>query len=122
MKVLVCGGRDFKDRDFVWHTLDHVCNPNGEQLPPNDILIIHGHCKTGVDRLADNWAIINWVPTQRCPADWERYGKSAGPIRNQRMLDCANPDIVVAFPGGRGTADMVGRAWKAGIRVVQANP
>lgn len=44
-------------------------------------------------------------------------GKAAGPIRNQRMLDEGKPDLVVAFPGGRGTADMVRRAKAAGVPV-----
>jgi len=57
-------------------------------------------------------------------AKWSKHGRAAGPIRNQEMIDECKPDLVVAFPGGRGTADMVRRAKAAGIRVieVQHNP
>jgi hypothetical protein len=50
-------------------------------------------------------------------ADWNTHGRAAGPIRNQRMLDEVKPELVVAFPGGRGTADMVRRAREAGVNV-----
>ena len=51
-------------------------------------------------------------------AEWHRLGRKAGPIRNQRMLDEGKPDLVVAFPGGTGTAGMVALACKAGVRVI----
>lgn len=54
------------------------------------------------------------VPTIACPADWRARGKRAGAIRNREMLR-HKPDIVVAFAGGRGTADMVSVAARAGI-------
>ncbi len=50
-------------------------------------------------------------------ADWHEHGRAAGPIRNARMIAEGRPDLVIAFPGGRGTADMVSRARKAGIEV-----
>jgi hypothetical protein len=53
------------------------------------------------------------------PADWEKYGKAAGPIRNQQILVEGKPDLVVAFQGGRGTANMVSRAQQAGVPVVE---
>ena len=55
-------------------------------------------------------------------ADWAKHGRKAGPIRNQRMIDEGRPDLVVAFPGGTGTADMVERARVAGIRVIEIAP
>lgn len=61
-------------------------------------------------------------PVRAFPADWHRDGKAAGPIRNRRMLLEGMPDLVVAFPGGRGTADMVRRARAAGIEVVEPFP
>jgi len=51
------------------------------------------------------------------PADWSRHGKSAGPIRNRQMLIEGRPDIVVAFPGGKGTANMIKQAVEAGVKV-----
>lgn len=109
-RLLVCGGRDYADRSHVWATLDrvHRKRPLG--------LVIHGASR-GADTLAARWAEGASVETADFPADWERHGKAAGPIRNQRMLDEGKPDAVVAFPGGTGTADMVARARKAGVPV-----
>jgi len=52
-------------------------------------------------------------------ADWHLHGKAAGPKRNQRMLDHGRPKRVIAFPGGKGTADMVDRARVAGVDVIE---
>ena len=52
------------------------------------------------------------------PAEWKKHGKAAGPIRNRKMLQDGKPDLVLAFPGGRGTANMVELATDAGIRVM----
>jgi hypothetical protein len=78
--------------------------------------VVHGGAK-GADALAGRWADAREVNTEVFYADWAR-GKRAGPERNQRMLD-SKPDLVVAFPGGRGTADMVRRAKAAGIEVIE---
>lgn len=53
-------------------------------------------------------------------ADWEQCGRQAGPLRNARMLAEGRPDAVIAFPGGKGTADMVRKARAAGLPVVEA--
>lgn len=120
MKVLVCGGRDYNDYDRMRSVLDSICDEFGlwdeGRLVPKDITIIHGGAR-GADRLADQWAVTNWVPIKEYKADWAKYGKSAGHRRNQEMLDKAKPDLVIAFPGGRGTADMVRRAKQAGVEV-----
>jgi hypothetical protein len=110
VKVLVCGGRDFSDRALVTQTL---C-----ALDPSPTLIIHGDAP-GADRLADEWARWWDVPVSPYPADWKRLGRRAGPVRNQMMLDREEPGLVVAFPGGRGTADMVRRAEAKGVRVLR---
>jgi hypothetical protein len=87
-------------------------------LPQKDLLIIHG-AAMGADRWADIWAARANVPVKRFRANWDRYGKSAGPRRNQKMLDEGKPDLVIAFPGGFGTADMVARARTAGVPVTE---
>lgn len=112
MRLLVCGGRDFDDREFVFHALDKV-----HAKRPIECLI-HGAAR-GADTLAADWALDRGVLCNAYPADWERDGRGAGPIRNQRMLDQGKPDGVVAFAGGRGTADMVRRANAAGLPVYQ---
>lgn len=109
MRVLVCGGRDYKDYQKVEETLDTIKKDN------NILEIIHGDA-TGADSCAKMWAIANKQPQHSYPAEWEVYGKPAGMIRNRAMLSL-NPDLVIAFPGGKGTANMVKIAREANIEV-----
>lgn len=62
---------------------------------------------------------MNCIPCLNYPANWSKYKKKAGPIRNQQMLDEGKPDLVVAFSGGTGTADMVHRAKVANVKVIE---
>lgn len=122
MRVLVCGGRDFTDREAVFSEIDAINNGDSEGHGPSEITcIIHG-CASGADTLASEWARLRGVPVEGYRAEWEKHGRRAGPLRNQRMLDEGEPDHVVAFPGGRGTADMVRRARKAGVYVDEVGP
>lgn len=114
MRVLVCGGRNFRSPAQVAKALDelHARTPITELMQGG---------ATGADQFAREWA--NAKPEIKryvCNADWDIHGKAAGPIRNQRMIEW-KPDIVVAFAGGRGTADMVRRAGIAGITVLKAS-
>jgi hypothetical protein len=104
-RVLVCGGRDYKDRARL-ETVLASWRPT---------VVIEGGCRTGADRFAHDYAQEKGIPLQTYYARWQSEGKAAGPKRNQRMLDEGKPDVVLAFPGGRGTADMVRRARAAGI-------
>lgn len=99
--------------------LDRLLNPKSLPLAYEaGIEIIHGGAK-GADLWADYWAVHNFCPVHEFKADWDKHGKSAGPIRNQQMLDEGKPDLVIAFPGGRGTEDMKARARKAGVKVIE---
>jgi hypothetical protein len=109
-RVLVCGGRDYHDAKHVWDVLDLVHAKRGVAV------LIHGAAR-GADCIAAAWAADRSVPAEAYPADWQRDGKRAGPMRNAKMLAEGKPDVVVAFPGGRGTADMVRRAQSAGLPV-----
>lgn len=111
IRVLVCGGRDYADYQMLSNTLRHI----SEIMPIS--AIIHGGAK-GADSLAHNWAQWRNVPVERYDAEWDLHGNAAGPIRNQRMLDEARPNLVVAFPGGTGTNHMVTIAKAAGVRVM----
>lgn len=108
--VLVCGGRNFEDVAWLRSALDRLHT----EVPFSRV--IAGGAR-GVDTLAAEWAVARGIPADVFMADWKGLGRKAGPIRNQRMLDEGKPDLVVAFPGGRGTADMVRRARDAGIEV-----
>lgn len=125
MRLLVCGGRHFDDwrlfSSAIAKALDWVAVDEDDStwLPPLGSVIIHGGAK-GADALADGWAITHWCGLEVYPADWKKHGKAAGPIRNQRMIDEGKPDAVLAFPGGRGTADLIRRAREAGIKVIEA--
>jgi hypothetical protein len=72
-------------------------------------VLIEGGAR-GADRLAREWAKAHGVTVETYEAEWQRYGRGAGPIRNDTMIRDGDPDLVVAFPGGSGTADMVRRA------------
>lgn len=106
MRLLVTGGRDYADREAVFEALDAL----------RPAVIMHGRAK-GADSLAHCWALERRVEVSAYGAQWAEHGKAAGPIRNQRMLDEGKPDMVLAFPGGRGTADMVRRAVAANVLV-----
>lgn len=110
MRVLVCGGRDYCDQARV----NAVLNSLLEQYP--DLEIIEGGA-TGADTLARGWAWVKNVPCLTVPADWKKYGKRAGYIRNAKMLNEGEPDLVIAFPGGPGTGMMVNLADKANVSV-----
>lgn len=114
MIVLVCGGRDYEDDDHVDRVLSAI---HAEQRIS---LIVHGDSR-GADRCADRWGTSMGVHVARMPALWEAYGRGAGPRRNTAML-LLRVELVIAFPGGTGTADMVRQARRARIRVMEVTP
>ena len=117
MRVLVCGGRDFDDVGLMISALDRL------HTEKSFTVVIHGNAR-GADRMADAWARYRGVPREpyELPqGEWDELGKKAGPLRNQRMLDEGKPDLVVAFPGGGGTKDIVRRAVKAGLSIHEVN-
>ncbi len=110
MRVLVCGGRNYLDRRAIYDALDDL----------SCTMVIHGGAR-GADMLAGEWAQSRLRPQEIFEAEWGKYGNAAGPIRNQKMIDEGKPELVLAFPGGRGTADIVSRAKAAGIEVCEVN-
>lgn len=103
MRVLVCGSRTWENYSAVYNRL--------AALPPGTV-IVHGHCPRGADAHADRAATELGLPVERYPADWDRYGKSAGHRRNAEMLDTVSPTngYVIAFqrdgsPGTQNTID-----------------
>lgn len=113
MRVLVCGGREYADAAKVDATLNAIHYAEGCKIK----ILIEGGAR-GADAQGSLWAKRNHVPVARVNAYWELHGKAAGPIRNEAML-VLQPDLVVAFPGGFGTADMVRRARAYGVKVLE---
>jgi hypothetical protein len=111
--ILVCGGRHYRDWEHVKAVLGAYLD-NGHR-----VAIIAGDA-TGADAMACQWAHQNHAPLAVYHAYWNTHGKAAGPMRNKRMLEEGKPDLVIAFPGGAGTADMVRRARASGVEVIEA--
>lgn len=106
--VLVCGDRNWTDMVPIHREL-------AKQRPD---VVIHGGAR-GADRLGGLAAGILSIPVVEFPAQWDLFGKRAGVVRNQKMLDEGHPTLVLAFhknlSASKGTKDMVRRAEKAGI-------
>lgn len=115
MRIIICGSRDWTDKAPIHAEIDRLHARYGDKL-----IIIHGCCDTGADMIANDYCIEKDIRIIPFPAKWKFEGrKAAGPIRNQRMIDKGKPDGVVAFDlGGDGTADMLRRAYAAGLPVI----
>lgn len=117
-KIIICGGRDFTNYSILEYVVDKViCNSRVE--------IVSGHAQ-GTDTLGELYAKNHGLPIKVFPADWTKYGKSAGPIRNKQMVDYIkdNKDNkVVAFvgPNSIGTKNTISLARKNGIDVIQVD-
>ncbi len=110
---IICGGRDFRDAEMFDSAMGDLIRLKG--MPE---CIVNGGA-LGADLMAKGWAERHAIEVRSVAADWGLHGRAAGPIRNQTMLDRYKPDFVVAFPGGRGTADMVRRSREAGVDVAE---
>lgn len=116
-RVIVCGSRRWSDRKKIADALADLVLERGYRYPHP--VIVHGNAKRGADRIAEEEAGKAGLLTEPHPADWERYGKAAGPIRNEKMAKLG-ADVCIAFWDGRstGTAHMMEMARKHGIPVV----
>jgi len=112
MRVLICGGRSFDDYRRLEAELDAL------HAQYRFSLVIHGGAR-GADSFAGHWAFSRHIDVMKVPAQWKRYGnRKAGPIRNAEMLT-KEPELVIAFSGGNGTADMVRKAVAANVPVIE---
>ena len=110
--VLVCGGRKYKDRNNLFKILDELSDSIGE------FIVLHGAAE-GADSLAERYAKDREYAYIGVPAKWNKLGPfKAGNYRNRRMAYVFTPDIVVAFPGGTGTDDMVELADQNKIKIM----
>lgn len=115
MRVLICGGREASREQRL-----AVTRWVKGRLSRGDV-VIHG-AASGIDEAAGAAAKIKGLRIEAYPADWKTHGRAAGPIRNRQMLVDGKPDLVVAFPGGRGTANMVRQAREHGVAVEVITP
>lgn len=108
MRVLVCGSRHYEDYAHLRSVLSGL----------GISTIIEGGAR-GADRMARRYGEESGIPVRTFPAQWDVYGKRAGPIRNAQMLSEGCPEQVVAFrgPNSRGTQNMIDQATKAGVPV-----
>jgi len=112
MTLLVCGGRNYADQDRVERFLDRIHN-----YRPIELMVTGACYYGGADLLAENWARRREVPYVGIPAKFKSgvKGRGEGPARNDLMIEAMRPHLVIAFPGGRGTADMVAKARAANV-------
>lgn len=109
----VCGGRNYTDREKVYRMLKTVTDDI-----PGPVAIVAGGA-SGADKLDRDWAIESGTHYVEVPANWTMHGRSAGPQRNAVMA-AIGLEVLVAFPGGSGTADMVRRCRELGdVRIVE---
>jgi hypothetical protein len=113
-RVLLTGSRTWTD----WHTIVAKLDFLARKIP--DLLIIHGACARGADDIADRHARAHGIRTERHPANWRKYGRRAGHVRNAHMV-ALGAELCLAFirdnsPGASGCAAM---AEAAGISTVR---
>jgi hypothetical protein len=112
MRLLVCGGRAYADENKVFGVLDIL-----DRRSPITSVIQGG--ATGAEAIARDWAASRRIKIQTYIAGKKKTGQSSWTRGNQRMLDEGKPDLVVAFPGVRRTADMLRRAKAVGATVIE---
>ena len=112
--VLICGDRNWQDPEPIRKLLVQLKHLGYSTLVEGE--------QRGADAIARELAKMYGLKVLPFPAKWEEYGKAAGPIRNQQMLDEGKPDLVAFFhlnlEHSRGTKDMITRARKAKVAVI----
>lgn len=111
IKILVCGGRKYTNKTFMWEWLDLISRSN-------DISHVINGFQRGADMLAHDWAMARGIQPVDVPAMWDAHGIAAGPMRNRAMA-ALNPDLCIAFPGGNGTKSMTSIAAANKIPVIE---
>jgi len=123
VKIIIAGSREFDNYDFLKSNMDVLFNLFGIDKEKEQIEIICGMCR-GADMLGERFAKENNYAIKYFPADWDKYGKAAGVIRNEEMAKYAaeyededDEGILVAFWDGksRGTKNMIDNAEKYGL-------
>lgn len=108
MRVIIAGSRDFED----FEQLAGAVRDSGFRITE----VVSG-CARGADLLGEVWAEEQGIPVKKFPAEWEKFGKMAGPIRNRRMAQYAQGLIALWDGSSRGTENMIQLAQEKGIPV-----
>jgi YspA, cpYpsA-related SLOG family len=119
MRILVTGSRDWPYPGVVDIELFQTAMAAATSPVQDSVVVVDGACPTGADAYAYNWVQameLEWLTSERHPADWKRYGKSAGFVRNQEMVDLgADLCLVFRLNGSKGATHCLNRATAAGI-------
>ena len=119
IRIIVAGTRTFSDYELLRSKLDGFISESNQKYPGKQVVIITGAAK-GADQLGSFYARNHNIPLKEFPANWTTYGKAAGPIRNQQMLDYALheiPELIVFWDGeSRGTKNMMNIAKRHNVR------
>jgi hypothetical protein len=113
MNLAIVGSRDFTDYDWFTQQVEQILNEWDTETESIKCIISGG--ARGVDSLAKRYATEHDIKLIEFPADWQKFGKSAGPKRNTQIVEAC--DHLIAFPSkeGRGTQDSIAKAEKAGV-------
>lgn len=127
MRIVVCGGRNYGSPPWPVATQEQLALADRQREHVYRVLdsmdvdeVCHGRAR-GADLAASDWASSRRIPCQEFPAHWRPggvYDPRAGLRRNWQMLDEFKPDLIVAFPGGKGTAHMMTIAKRSGVEVL----
>lgn len=119
VRVIICGSRRWTDRDVITNRLHDLVLSYPPHTP---ITIVHGDAR-GADRISVQEALKHGLRVEAHPAEWDTYGKAAGPLRNTKMASLG-ADLCIAFlkDGSRGTMHMIEAAHNCGIPVEVIEP
>ena len=117
-RVLITGSRNWSDERAIVEAL--IIEMKKAHLDGGKLVVVHGDCPTGADKIAQDICDKVGIATERHPANWKKHGLAGGPVRNQEMVD-SGVDICYAFSkgGSRGTKDCKTRASAAGVEVIE---
>jgi len=106
MKVVIAGSR-YKDLERKVSFDDYLAVVNAVKNSKFNVTEVISGCAIGVDKLGEKWAVVNNCPIISMPADWNRYGKAAGPIRNRQMAEIADAAVIIWDGKSTGTLNMI---------------
>lgn len=111
MKTIIAGSRTINDYELIKKAI--------QKSRFNITMLVSGVCR-GVDKCGERWAKENNIPIKKFPADWKRFSKNAGPIRNRQMAEYADALIIVWDGFSQGSKNMIKQAELNGLTIFEA--